>query len=175
MMRALLGLCLIWSVAFSAWGSEVHRQVERDSDLERELAFKLTIQDKHEDWRAQGLDKVFKIKGPSPEYVVRFAAKTSGKLKEFFGLALTLSDGKGMLVSVPLETQNRFTEKSAQLKAKALGLQGEEAAVRELSVQFMIKKELIEQAVLTIRCGAGNAEESYGIRLAEYVTKTKSP
>ena len=63
--------------------------------------------------------------------------------------------------------------RSAQLKAKALGLEGEAAAVREVSVQFMLKKELVAGAVLLIRCGSGLSEVSYAIQLADYVSDPK--
>ncbi len=133
------------------------------------------MQDKHDDWRAQGLDKVFPIKGPAPEYLVRFDATTGGKLKELFGLSLALTDAHGLLVSVPLETQSIFSEKLAQLKADALGLKGDAATARQVSVQFLIKKELITGAVLKIRCGSGISEESYSIRLADYASDAKTP
>jgi hypothetical protein len=114
------------------------------------------------------------IKDPAPEYLVRFDATTSGKLKELFGLTLTLTGTEGLLVSVPLETQSKFSEKIAQLKAEALGLHGDAAPAREVSVQFLIKKELITGAVLNIRCGSPKSEESYSIRLADYASEPSS-
>ena len=39
----------------------------------------------------------------------------------------------------------------------------------EVDVQFLIKKDVINEAVLTIRCGLPNVESSYAIRLRDYV------
>jgi len=47
---------------------------ERSSDLKRTLGCELTVIDKHEAWRAEGLDKAFAIQGPANEYMVRLQA-----------------------------------------------------------------------------------------------------
>ena len=56
----LLGL-----LACAALGSafEIKREVAGSSPLERELGYTVTVQDKHDAWCAQGLEKIFPIKG----------------------------------------------------------------------------------------------------------------
>jgi hypothetical protein len=66
------GLLLV--VGCAALGKGIDRQVGRGSELERELGYKLSAHDKHDQWRSEGLDEVFPIEGPAPEYVVKFQA-----------------------------------------------------------------------------------------------------
>ncbi len=150
-MKIATVLALLLPIVFSAWASEIHRQVERSSDLERELAFRLSVQDKHDVWRADGLDKIFPINGPSPEYLVRFHAAATGKLKDVFGLTLTLKDTENIVLHVPLALRTKWNNED------------------ELSVEFLIRKDMIDRADLNIRCGLPNREESYSIQLVDYV------
>jgi hypothetical protein len=156
-MKTTAVVSLILILAFSAWANEIHHKVERSSDLERELAFRLSIQDKHDVWRADGLDKVFPIKGPAPEHIVRFDATMTGKLKSVFGLTLTLTGADGIVVQVPLALRTKWHKEN------------------EVSVKFLISKDMISRAGLTIRCGLPNLEESYSIRLVDYAPKPGTP
>jgi hypothetical protein len=149
-MKIATVLVLLLPIAFSTWANEIHRQVERASDLERELAFRLSVQDKHDVWRADGLDKIFPINGPSPEYIVRFHAAATGKLKDVFGLTLTLMDTETIVLQVPLALRTKWNKED------------------ELSVEFLIRKDMIDRAELNIRCGLPNREESYSIQLVDY-------
>jgi len=156
-MRITTVVSLLLILGFSAWANEIRHQVERSSDLERELAYQLSVQDKHDVWRAEGLDKVFPIKGPAPEYMLRLHATTAGKLKDLFGLTLTLTRADGILVQVPLAIRSKYNKNN------------------EVWVEFLINKELISRAVLTIRCGSPLSEESYAIRLGDYAPEQKTP
>ena len=156
-MRLTAVVTLLLILGFSVWANEIRHRVERSSDVERELGYKLSIQDKHDAWRAEGLDKVFPIKGPGPEYMVRFHATTTGKLKDLFGLTLTLTGADGMLVQVPLAVRSKWEKDN------------------EVSVQFLIKKDMINRAELTVRCGLPNLEESYVIRLSDHVPEQANP
>jgi hypothetical protein len=41
-------------------GSNVYRyEVKPGSDLEKELGYELSVQDKHDDMRAEGMDEIF--------------------------------------------------------------------------------------------------------------------
>ncbi len=172
-MRAII-LFLVFACGVSASANEVRHEVARSSDLERELGYKLSVQDKHDAWRADGLHKIFPITGPAPEYTVRFDATTVGRLKDLFGLSLTLRDVNGILVQVPLETRSKFSDDLAQLHSRMHPDAGE-APSRQLSIQFLIKKEMLNYAVFTIRCGTGMSEESYSIRLIDYAPETTKP
>ena len=134
----------------AAWANEIRHHVERSSDLERELALKISVMDKNDAWRADGLDKVFPIKGEAPEYLVRFSTTSTGKLQDLFGLGLSLSDEHGVLVSVPLEIRSKWEQPNT------------------VRVEFLIKKLFLERAILKIRCGTGNAETSYTVALKDY-------
>jgi hypothetical protein len=155
-MKMATVLSLLFGFSLSVCASEIRHQVERFSDLERELGYKLSVQDKNDDWRAQGFDKIFPIKGPAPEYVVKFHATAGGKLKDLFGLTLTVSGADGILVQVPLAIRSKWNKED------------------EVDVQFLIKKEIINDAVLKIRCGWPNVEGSYAIRLRDYVSDPKN-
>ncbi len=154
-MAAVFALLLTLWVPASA--GMVQHQVKRNSDLERMLAYKLSVRDKHDVWRSEGLEKIFPIKGPAPEFIVQFDATTTGKLKELFGLTLTLKDADGLLVQVPLQSRWVFSPEGV------------------VSVQFLIKKSLIGRAVLTLRCGEPAGEESYEIQLGDYAPSPDVP
>lgn len=144
-------------VAFPTWASEIHHPVARSSELERELAFRLSVQDKHDVWRAEGLDKVFPIQGPAPEYTVRFHAAAAGKLQELFGLTLALTGADGLVLQVPLALRTPWHKKD------------------EVSVEFLIRKDLLSRARLTLRCGQPNGEVSYSIRLVDHAPNPGAP
>lgn len=150
-----VGLLLIWACA--ALASERRLEVERSSDLERELGYHLSVQDKHDVWRAEGLEKVFPIKGPASEYTVRFRAAMTGKLKDIFALTLTLADADGFKLEVPLALRTKWDKGN------------------EVSVGFLIRKDQINRAQLIIRCGVPNGEESYSIQLVDYAPKLEKP
>jgi len=123
-------------VGCAAQGSTVYRhEVDRGSDLEKELGYTLSIQ------------------GPASEYVVKFHATAAGKLKELFELDLTVTDTNGMLVQLPLAIRSKSNKED------------------EFAAQFLVKKELISQAVLALRCApwmSMHPETSYAIRLGDY-------
>ncbi len=161
MTRIAIAIAFLLAAGCAARGSEMRYQVERGSDLERELGYTLSVQDKHDEWRSDGGDGVFLIEGPAPEYVVKFHATALGKLKDLFELYLALSDANGTLVQAPLAIRSRWNRES------------------EVDVRFLIKKDLIKEAVLTIRCGGSpNGEADYAIRLVDVPVLTlpkKSP
>ena len=152
MMRIATGLLLL--AAFAARGSDVYRyEVKRGSELERELGYKLSVQDEHDEKRAEGMDAVVPIEGSAPADSVKFRAIMAGKLKNLFELDLTLNDANGMLVRVPLATRSIWNKDN------------------EIDVRFPIKKDLINQAVLAIRCAprmSVHPEAIYSIRLGDY-------
>jgi hypothetical protein len=146
---ALVFACLVFFGA-SAQSNLTRHQVDRGSDLEAELGYKLLIQDKHDSWRSDGGDTALGVAGPAPEYMVKFHATAVGKLKDLFGLTLNVARADGFIVQVPLALRTRWHKEN------------------EIDVQFLIKKDLINDAVLTLRCALPNHEESYAIRLAPY-------
>ena len=149
MMRIVL--CLLLVTGDAVRGSPVYRhEVKHDSDLEKELGYTLSVQDQHDDMRAEGMDETFPIEGLAPEYIVKFRGSVTGRLKDLFELRLTLSDANGTLLQAPLAIRTRWNKEN------------------EIRVQFLIKKELINQAMLTIRCsGSPQEENSYAIRLGD--------
>jgi len=151
MMRLVIVLVFLLLAECPVRGSDVYRyEVKRGSDLEKELGYNFTIQDKYDEWRADGADEHFPIEGPASEYSVRFRAIAAGKLKHLFELDLTLVDASGTRLRVPLATRSRYNKEN------------------EVDVRFLIKKDLINQAVLTIQCGASSqGEASYAIRLGD--------
>jgi hypothetical protein len=148
-IATVLGFLLV--AGCGARGSDVYRyQVERGSELEKELGYELSVQDQHDESRAEGMDEVFPIEGPAPEYSVKFHATAAGKLKDLFELDLALTDANGTLLQLPLAIRSRYNKEN------------------EVNVRFLIKKDLINQAVLTIRCGGRpQGEASYAIRLGD--------
>src|SRR5437667_3349276 len=129
----VLGFFLIAECAVRA--SDVYRyEVKRGSDLEKELGYEVSVQDKHDEWQSGSRDGIG-IEGPAPEYVVKFHATAAGKLKDLFELDLALTDANGTLLQVPLAIRSRYNKEN----------QGD--------VRFLIKKDVINRAVFTIRCG----------------------
>ena len=152
-LAVVLGLLLAFGCAARA--SDVYRhEVDRGSDLEKELGYKVLVQDENDEKRSKSPDKVIPIKGAAPRYMVEFRATEVDKLKDLFELDLTLGDANGMLVQVPLAIGSIWNKE------------------KEVDVQFLIKKDLINQAVLAVRCAprmSVHPESSYAIRLGEYV------
>jgi len=165
---------LIILFASIASASEVRRDVEPGSQLEEELGFTLTVRDKHEDWRLQGLDKVFPITGEAPEYTVRFKVTTDGILEELFGLALSVKDENGILLQVPLETRSGFHDDLARLRSES-GRISDKTPIREIDVRFLVKKSLLKHATIVLRCGAPNIERSFAIHLQDYAPDSAKP
>jgi hypothetical protein len=84
-MRVTIFVGLLVVFGGAARGKGTDRQVQRGSELERELGYKLSVHDKHDEWRSQGFDEVFPIEGTAPEYVVKFRATAVGKLEDLSG------------------------------------------------------------------------------------------
>ena len=149
----VLGLLLV--LGCSARASDVYRhEVDRGSDLEKELGYKVLVQDEHDEKASKGPGNVIPIKGTAPRYVVEFRATVVDKLNDLFELDLTLGDANGMLIQVPLAIGSIWNNE------------------KEVDVQFLIKKDLINQAVLAVRCAprmSVHPESSYAIRLGDYV------
>ena len=150
MMGIAIALNFILAAGSEAGASDVSRyQVERGSQLEKELGYEISVQDKHDEWQSDSRDGIG-IEGPAPEYLVKFHATAAGKLKELFELNLALSDANGTLLQVPLATRSRYNKEN------------------QVDVRFLIKKDVINRAVLTIRCGGTpQGEASYAVRLGE--------
>ncbi len=150
----VLGLLLV--LGCSARASDVYRhEVDRGSDLEKELGYKVLVQDEHDEKASKGPGNVIPIKGTAPRYVVEFRATVVDKLNDLFELDLTLGDANGMLIQVPLAIGSIWNNE------------------KEVDVQFLIKKDLINQAVLAVRCAprmSVHPESSYAIRLGDYVS-----
>jgi hypothetical protein len=149
-MRIAIILSFLFLAGWGARGSDVYRyEVERGSELEKELGYEVSVQDKHDEWQSDSRDGIG-IEGPAAEYVVKFHATATGKLKDLFELDLALTDVNGTLLQVPLAIRSRYNKEN------------------EVNVRFLIKKDVINQAVLTIRCGGSpQGEASYAIRLGE--------
>jgi len=153
MRRAIVvGFLLVFGLAVR--GSSVYRyEVDRGSDLEKELGYKLSVQDEHGEKQSESLDKVIPIESATPKYAVKFQAPVADKLKDLFELDLTLNDANGILIQVPLAIRPRLTKENA------------------VDVQFLIKKDWINQAVLDLRCAPWmrvHPETVYSIRLGDY-------
>src|SRR5438046_4496369 len=116
MMRIVL--CLLLVTGDAVRGSPVYRhEVKHGSDLEKELGYKVLVQDENDEKRSKSPDKVIPIKGAAPRYMVEFRATEVDKLKDLFELDLTLGDANGMLVqgTVELESiRNREKEVDGQ-------------------------------------------------------------
>jgi hypothetical protein len=145
-MRIAVVVGFLFLAGSAAVGSDVSRyQVERGSQLEKELGYDVSVQDKYDEWQSDSRDGMG-IEGPAPEYVVKFHAKAAGKLKDLFELDLALTDANGTLLHVPLAIRSRYNKEN----------------------QVDIKTDVINRAVLTIRCGGQpQGEASYAIRLGE--------
>jgi hypothetical protein len=154
MMRTVIVLSFLFFAGWRARGSDVYRyQVERGSELEKELGYKLSVQDHHDEERSQGMDAVVPIEGAAPDYWVKFRATAAGKLKDLFELDLTLNDAKGTVLRIPLAIRSRWNKEN------------------EIDLRFPIKKELTNQAVLILRCAPPTTihpEAMYSIRLGDY-------
>jgi hypothetical protein len=74
-MRTTIVLTLLLLAGVAARGKGTDRQVERGSQLEKELGYKLSAQDKHDEWRSQGSDTAIPIEGSASEYVVNFVPR----------------------------------------------------------------------------------------------------
>jgi hypothetical protein len=150
MIRITIVLGFLLVAGCAARGSDVYRyQVEHGSQLEKELGYEFSVQDKHDEWQSDSRDGIG-IEGPAPEYVVKFHAMAAGKLKDLFELDLALTDANGTLLQVPLAIRSRYNKEN------------------QVDVRFLIKKDLINQVVLIIRCGSSpQGEASYAVRLGE--------
>lgn len=148
----VLGFFLLAGCAVRA--NDVCRyEVKRGSNLEKELGYKLSVQDENDEMRSQGMDAAVPIEGSAPDYWVKFRATVAGKLTNVFELDLTLTDTNGTLLRVPLSIRSRSNEEN------------------EIDVRFPIKKDLINQAVLAVRCAPKmslHPESVYNIRLVDY-------
>jgi hypothetical protein len=150
MMRIAVVLSFLLAAGSAVRGNDVSRyQVERGSQLEKELGYEVSVQDKHDEWQSDSRDGIG-IEGPAPEYVVKFRATAAGKLKDLFELDLALTDTNGTMLQVPLAIRSRYNKEN------------------QVDVRFLIKKDVINRAVLTIRCGGSpQGEANYGIRLGD--------
>lgn len=155
MMRraVVVGFLLVFGLAVR--GSSVYRyEVDRGSDLEKELGYELSVHEEHGEKQSESLDKVIPLEGAAPKYTVKFHVPVADKLKDLFELDLTVNDGNAILAQVPLAIRSRFTKEN------------------EVDVQFLIRKDWIDQAVLAIRCAPwtrAHPETVYSIRLGDYV------
>lgn len=153
-MRAAIVVGFVLVARCVALGSDVYRcEVKRDSDLEKELGYKLSVQDQNDEDRSLGMDAVVPIEGPAPDYSIEFRSTAAGKLKDLFELDLTLNDAKGTLLRVPLAIRSRLNKEN------------------QIDVRFTTKKELINQALLTLRCAPPmriHPEVTYSIHLGDY-------
>jgi hypothetical protein len=149
MMRIGVVLGCLLVATCGARGSDVYRhEVDRGSDLEKELGYKLSVQDKHDEWRSVG----HVIEGTASEYSVKVHATEAGKLKDLFELDLALTDANGALLQAPMSIRSRYNKEN------------------EVNVRFLIKKDLINQAVLALRCAPWmrvHPETVYSIRLGD--------
>ena len=154
MVRIAIVLGFVLVAGCAARGSDVYRyEVKRGSDLEKELGYKLSVQDHYDEERSEGMDAVIPIEGPAPDYWVKFRATVAGKLTNLFQLELTLTDSNGTLLRVPLAIKSRWDKEN------------------EIDVRFPIKKELINQVELAIRCVprmSMHPDTTYFIRLGDY-------
>lgn len=153
MPRAVVvGFLLVFGLAVR--GSDVYQnEVDRGSDLEKELGYELSVHEEHGEKQPASLGKLIPLEGAAPKYTVKFHVPVADKLKDLFELNLTMNDGNAILAQVPLAIRSRLTKET------------------EVDVQFLIRKDWIDQAVLAIRCGPWmrvHPETIYSIRLADY-------
>ena len=149
-MRIAVVVGFLLLAGSAAGGTDISRyRVERGSQLEKELGYEVSVQDKHDEWQSDSRDGIG-IEDPAPEYVVKFHATAAGKLKDLFEVDLALTDANGTLLQVPLAIRSRYNKEN------------------QVDVRFLVKKDVINRAVLTIRCGGSpQGEASYAIRLGE--------
>jgi len=152
MRRAIVVFLLVFGLTVR--GSSVYRyEVDRGSDLEKELGYELSVHEEHGEKQPESLDKVIPVEGAAPKYTVKFHVAVANKLKDLFELNLTVNDGNAIFAQVPLAIRSRFTKEN------------------EVDVQFLIRKDWINQAVLYIRCAPWtrvHPETVYSIRLGDY-------
>jgi hypothetical protein len=152
-LAVVLGLLLV--IGCAARASDVYRnEVDRGSDLETELDYKVSLQEERDEKPSESLNNATPIEGAASKYVVKFHATVAGKLKDVFELNLTVNNGNAILAQTPLAIRSRSTNES------------------EIDVQFLIRRDWINQAVLAIRCAPWmsiHPETVYSIRLGDYV------
>ena len=156
MTRTAIAFSLVLVAECAVHASDVYRyDVRRGTDLEKELGYRLSVEDTNDESRSQGMDAVLPIEGPASDYSIRFRAAAAGKLKDLFEVHLTLDDAKSTLLRVPLAIRSRWNKEN------------------EIDVRFSIKKELINHALLVLRCAPEtriHPETAYLIDLVDYVT-----
>jgi hypothetical protein len=154
MMRraVVVGFLLVFGLAVR--GSNVYQsEVDRGSDLEKELGYELSVHEEHGEKQPESLEKVIPVEGAAPKYTVKLHAPVADKLKDLFEVDLIVNDGNAILAQVPLAIRSRLTKEN------------------EVDVQFLIRKDWINQAVLDIRCAPWmrvHPETVYSIRLEDY-------
>jgi hypothetical protein len=149
----VVGFLLVFG---SVRGSSVYGyEVDRGSDLAKELGYELSVQEEYGEKQPESLDKVIPLELAAPKYTVKFHVAVADKLKDLFELGLTVNDGNAILAQIPLAIRSRITKES------------------EVDVQFLIRKDWIDQPVLNIRCAPWTTrvhpETFYSIRLGDYV------
>jgi hypothetical protein len=153
MMRraVVVGFLLVFGLAVRG-GSVYRYEVDRGSDLEKELSYELSVHEEHSEKQLESLDKVIPHEGAAPKYTVKFHVTVANKLRDLFQLSLTVNDGDAILARVPLAIRSRFAKEN------------------EVDVQFLIRKDWIDQTVLDIRCvlWMTTQETVYSIRLGDY-------
>jgi len=78
-MRIAIVVVFLLVFGLAVRGSDVYRhEIDDGSDLEKELGYKVSVQDAHE--------------SVPPKYAIDFHATVADKLKDLFELNLTLSD-----------------------------------------------------------------------------------
>ena len=154
MIRKAVVVGFFFFFGLAVRGSNVYRtEVDRGSDLEEELGYELSVHEEHGEKQPESLDKVIPVEGAAPTCTVKFHSPVADKLKDLFELDLTVNDGNAILAKVPLAIRSRLTKEN------------------EVDVQFFIKKDWIDQAVLAIRCAPWmgvHPETVYSIRLGDY-------
>ncbi len=98
MMRraVVVGFLLVFGLAVR--GSSVYRyEVDRGSDLEKELGYELSVHEEYGEKQTESLDKGIPVEGAPPKYTVKFHVPVADKLKDVFELALTVNDGNAIL------------------------------------------------------------------------------
>src|SRR5207247_4514615 len=94
-------------------GSGVYRcEVDRGSDLEKELGYELSVHEEYGEKRTESRDKVIPVEGAAPKYTVKFHVPVADKLKDVFELALTVNDGNAILAQVPLAISSRCSKEN---------------------------------------------------------------
>src|SRR5206468_12828552 len=106
-MRIAVALGFLLLAGSAAGESDVSRyQAERGSELEKELGYEVSVQDKHDEWQSDSRDGIG-IEGPAPEYVVKFHATAGGKRRALFASTLALPDANGPRLPLPFRIRWR--------------------------------------------------------------------